>query len=326
MNFAKLGSLPSVMLAIACVCAGGAMGVSAWAAEAEEPVKSNAVGNVEAPLGDRFSIFDRVAQQQTRVIFYRPTTQKQAGAATIYVNGRYHASLIAGGYAELCMSPRKAEVGVRMVKVGDRPKDGLESSTPLDLTSGQTTFMRLREGGASRGTLQSVPANEALPELQATRLQTHTISRVPDSEPCMDGGSAPSMVKPQQINLAADALFAFSKSDQNSMTLAGRQSLDKLIGQIKDEYLTIERINIVGHADPLGNEILNERLASERALTVRAYLLSHGLQNIRITGQSKGSREPVVNTCSRELSPAAILCNQPNRRVVIEISGSQRNR
>lgn len=331
MKLVKFGTLQSVVLAIAGLAVGG-LTSHAFAADGDEVSKSSALSSVKAPLGDRFSMFDRVAQQQSRVIFYRPTTQRQAGAASIYVNGRYHASLIAGGYTELCMPPKKAEIGVRMVKVGDRPKDGLESISALDLTPGQTTFMRLREAGTSRATLQAVAANEALAELQATRLQSHTISRVLDAEQCVEGGATvavvptPNAAKSEQILLAADALFAFGKSDKNSMTLAGRQSLDKLVSQIKGDYAAVDLINVVGHADPLGNEAANERLASERALTVRAYLLSHGLQNIRITGQSKGSREPMVTTCGQEISPASIQCNQPNRRVVIEISGVQRPR
>ena len=332
MKFAKLGSFQSVVLAMACMCAGG-VAISALAADNVEAAKTSAASNIQAPLGDSFSIFERVTDKQTRVIFYRPTTQKQPGAATVYVNGSYHASLIPGGYAELCMPPNKAEVGVRTVKVGDRPKDGLDTITALNLTAGQTTFVRVRESSTSRVALQPIAANEALAELQATRQQIHTISRVPDAEQCIDGGSAPvttpvptpAVAKPDQINLAADALFAFSKSDKNSMTTAGRRSLDKLISQIKEEYLNIQRINVVGHADPLGNPILNEQLANDRALTVREYLLSHGLQNIRITGQSKGSREPIVTSCSPELSAASILCNQPNRRVVVEISGVHRN-
>jgi OmpA-OmpF porin, OOP family len=325
MKFAKSSSLQSVALIIAC-----AWGVSShvWAADNNEVVKNANLTMIENPLGDRSAVFERIALQQTRLIVYRPASQTQQGSATVYVNGYYHTTLIPGGYAELCMPPNKAEVGVRRVRVGDRPKDRLDTITALDLNPGQTTFMRLQVQGAGSAMLQPLPASEAQVELQATRQQIHTISRVPDAMPCIDGGSAPTstpaVTKSQQINLAADALFAFSKSDKSSITMAGRQSLDNLISRIKGDYVTIDRINVIGHADPLGNEALNERLAKERAITVRQYFLSHGLQNTRITGQSKGSREPLVTTCSKELSPASILCNQPNRRVMVEISGVQR--
>ncbi|MGV0962228.1 MAG: OmpA family protein [Limnohabitans sp.] len=321
MKFTKFGSLQSVVLALACAWS---VTPHALAADNQDAVKSNGISTIEAPLGDRFSMAARIPARQTRVIFYRPTTQTQPGAATIYVNGNYHASLIAGAYAELCMVPNQAEIGVRMAKVGDRPKDNLEAITLQKLNAGQTTFMRLREAGTSGPVFEPIRSTEALAELQATRQQIHTISRVPDAQPCIDAGAAaPEVTK--QINLAADTLFAFGKSSINSMSLTGRQSLDDLVRKIKSEYLSVDHINLIGHSDPLGNEAYNERLANERALTVRTYLLSHGLPNTRITGQSKGAREPLVTTCSKVLSPASVLCNQPNRRVIVEVSGVQRS-
>lgn len=334
MKFGKISTLRSSALAITCAWTLGLSGAVLAANNTEVDQKGRAL----TALGNRFTMLDRVAAQQTRVIFYRPATHTQPGAATVYVNGSHHASLIPGAYAELCMPPNKAEIGVRMVKVGDRPKDSLDTITVLTLNPGQTTFMRLREQGSSRVVLQPIAASEALAELQATREQIHTISRVPGAVECMDGGSstatatpiapatAPAavMTKPQQINLEADALFAFGKSDPSGMTLAGRQSLDNLVSQIKGEYINIDRIHVIGHADPLGNQAINERLANDRAMTVREYLLSHGLQNTRITSQGKGSREPVLTTCSPVISPASVLCNKPNRRVVVEISGVHR--
>jgi len=322
MKFAKFRSARATVLSMTCVwtlCLSGA-------ALAVNNTESDHKALASMALGDKFSMFDRVAVLQTRVIFYRPATQTQPGAATVYVNGRHHASLVPGAYAELCMPPNKAEIGVRMVKVGDRPKDSLDTITVVTLNPGQTTFMRLREQGASRAVLQPVAASEALAELQLTREQIHTISRVPDAAQCIDSGPSPAPIiaKPQQINLAADALFAFSKSDPNSMTLTGRQSLDTLVSKIKAEYINIDRINVIGHADPLGNEAINERLANDRAMTVREYLLGHGLQNTRISSEGKGSREPVLRTCSPVLSPASVSCNKPNRRVVVEILGVHR--
>lgn len=334
MKLAKLRSLQPVVM-IACLWVAG-VSTSVLAAASGELAKSGAAGSIERPLGEKFAMFERIPVQQTRVIVYRPVTQAQLGAATVYVNGYYHASLIPGGYVAVCMAPNKAELGVRIVESGRNPKDSLDTITAINLMAGQTTFLRVREPANGRAVLQPVAAVQALPEVQTTREQIHTISRLPDALECIDAGPAPTPVpvpvlapapviaKPQQFNLAADALFAFSKSDKNSMTLAGRQSLDNLINKIKGDYMTIDRINVIGHADPLGKESINERLANDRAITVRDYLLTNGLQNIRITGEGKGSREPVFKTCGREINPVAVLCNQPNRRVVVEISGARR--
>lgn len=280
---------------------------------------------IDKPQGEKFAMFESVAARQTRVVVYRPTSAPPVGAATVYINDHYHASLTPGGYFEVCLPPGGAELGVRMVDAGRRPKDNLDTITALNLNGGQTTFLRVREEGSARAVLQPVSKGAALLELQNTRQQIHTISRVAEVIECVEGGPTPVVAaKPQQINLAADALFAFGKSDRNSMSPAGRLSLDNLISQIKGQYMSIDRIHIVGHADPLGNESLNERLSSERALTVRDYLLSNGLQGTNVSGEGRGSREPVANQCSRVISPASVQCNQPNRRVMVEISGARR--
>jgi len=322
MKLTKFGIVQSLVASVTCVLV---LSLSTATLAATNTEASQGTSSIDKPLGDRFAMFERVPAQQTRVIFYRPKTQTLPGAATVYVNGYYHASLIPGGYAEICMPPNKAELGVRIVEAGRSPKDNLDTITAISLNGGQTTFMRVREQGSARAVLQPVAAAEALPEVQSTRQQIHTISRVPEATNCVDGGPAPVVAaKPQQINLAADALFAFGKSDRNSMSLAGRQSLDNLVGKIKGEYINLDRINVIGHADPLGNDTINERLSSERAITVRDYLLLNGLQGTRITGEGRGSREPVVTTCGRVQSPASVLCNQPNRRVVVEITGARR--
>ncbi|WP_158270675.1 OmpA family protein [Limnohabitans sp. Bal53] len=293
-------------------------------------------------------MFERVAQHQSRIIIYRATGTNQPGAATVYVNDRYHASLIPGGYAQVCLPPGGAELGVRMVAVGRNPKDNLDSTTAINPKGGETSFLSVREQAGMLAVLQPVPAAQAMQELQGTRQQAHTISRVPNAEKCIDAGPAAPQVASQpihqaaasvasqpihqaaasvalqQINLAADSLFAFGKSDLKSMSTAGRTSLDNLISQIKTPYLSIERVHIVGHADPLGSEVINDRLSTDRAKTVRDYLLVNGLQVSRIESEGRGSREPVVRHCGSVATAQAIACNQPNRRVAIELSGVRR--
>ncbi|PUE40222.1 hypothetical protein B9Z50_12250 [Limnohabitans sp. Bal53] len=304
--------------------------------------------SVQQPLGQRFAMFERVAQHQSRIIIYRATGTNQPGAATVYVNDRYHASLIPGGYAQVCLPPGGAELGVRMVAVGRNPKDNLDSTTAINPKGGETSFLSVREQAGMLAVLQPVPAAQAMQELQGTRQQAHTISRVPNAEKCIDAGPAAPQVASQpihqaaasvasqpihqaaasvalqQINLAADSLFAFGKSDLKSMSTAGRTSLDNLISQIKTPYLSIERVHIVGHADPLGSEVINDRLSTDRAKTVRDYLLVNGLQVSRIESEGRGSREPVVRHCGSVATAQAIACNQPNRRVAIELSGVRR--
>jgi outer membrane protein OmpA-like peptidoglycan-associated protein len=131
-------------------------------------------------------------------------------------------------------------------------------------------------------------------------------------------------VVPQSITLAADALFAFGRSDINAMSPMGRASLDALVQRLRSEYIKLDRLHIIGHADPIGNAFSNERLSMDRAQTVRDYLMQSGLNTIQITSEGKGSREPVAGQCGLTATPDAIACHAPNRRVVIEIIGARR--
>ena len=64
MKFAKLESLQSVVLAIACA---GGLAPYAFAADNNEAAKTSAASTIQAPLGDSFSIFDRVVDSSTKL-------------------------------------------------------------------------------------------------------------------------------------------------------------------------------------------------------------------------------------------------------------------
>ena len=274
-------------------------------------------------FGQKYAQAGEVVAQQSRMVFYRTRQSSSVpGAASVYVNGAYHASIIPGGYSELCMPPGSVELGLKSVEVGRNVKDNLDTITVMRSASAQTQFFRVQDTGRGRQVLQPVQAAEALREIEGAREQTHTISRVVGAVECsINRNPAPA---PQTITLAADALFAFGRSDLAAMSPQGRASLDALVARLRNEYIQIDRLNVIGHADPLGQPGPNERLSIERAQTVRDYLIQAGLSGARITSEGRGDREPVVMQCGRVATPQAITCHAPNRRVVIDIAGARR--
>lgn len=113
-----------------------------------------------------------VANGQSRIIFYNPGTSSLPGAATVYINGRYHASLIAGAYSPVCLPPGKVELGTRQIDIQKRAnKDGLDSMTLVSLQNGQNQYVRVQ--GDSKKTIALIPVNasEAQKEL-AQNLKT----------------------------------------------------------------------------------------------------------------------------------------------------------
>ncbi len=271
-------------------------------------------------LGHSYAGLVPIGARQSRVVVYSLEDVRLAGATSIFVNGTYHASLIGGAYSELCYSPGEVELGARQMQVGQRAKDRPDAITALQLRGGQTHYLRVRERGG-RPVLEPVAAAQAERELPAKRLQLHTLSRV--AQECVVVNEAV-QAEPSRHTLPADTLFAFARSDRAGMSAAGLGAIEQIVGGLHKDYSRIDRLHIIGHADPLGDEAINERLAIERANTVRQYIESAGQLRAPISAEGRGARELALTHCPRVDTAQARACHQPNRRVVIEVTGLRR--
>jgi OOP family OmpA-OmpF porin len=277
-----------------------------------------------------------VAAGQSRIIFYSPTTTSLPGAATVYINGRYHASLIAGGYTPVCLLPGKVELGARQIDINSRAnKDGLDSMTQLTLQSGQNQFVRVNGDSRKNIALMPVASSQAEKEIAQTRLQMHTISRVPEALECVKVtptaavsvtpvAQAAAAVSARQMQLSGDTLFAFDRADAAGLTQQGLRAIDQLGAQINAEFSHIDRVHVIGHTDPFGSDAYNDKLSAQRALTVRQHIEGRRQVNAPVTSEGRGKRELVVTECGKEQNAANIACNQPNRRVTIDVTGTAR--
>ncbi len=271
-------------------------------------------------LGERFAQLPAVAASQSRIVLYR-LPDSRPGATSVFVDDRYHASLVPGAWSQLCYRTGPVEIATRQMEAATRPaKDRYDAISVLTLQSGQVHYLRLSDA-SNQPVLRPVPAAQALQEIGATRLQLHTVSRVAQS--CAEVMPAPA-APVQTYTLPADTLFAFDRSDRAGMTDAGTRAIDLLLARLGQDYSRIDRLHLIGHADPLGLPERNERLAIERAQTVRDYINATRSLQAPITAEGRSSREPVVRHCGRVATPQAIACNQPNRRVAVEVTGVRR--
>jgi len=125
----------------------------------------------------------------------------------------------------------------------------------------------------------------------------------------------------EKITLAADTLFDFDKA---TLRPAGTKALDELAAKVKD--IKLEVIIAVGHADRVGSDDYNQKLSEKRAASVKAYLVSKGMEANRIYAEGKGEKQPVTgDKCKGDKkSKALIECLQPDRRVEIEVIGTKK--
>jgi OmpA-OmpF porin, OOP family len=127
---------------------------------------------------------------------------------------------------------------------------------------------------------------------------------------------------PEYINLAADTLFKFDKFKAEDLLPAGRAKLDEVANVIRNGYVSVNSIELIGHTDRLGSEQYNYTLGMNRAKTVHEYLATRGVPAHLLSHSSSGKSQPVTNGCQGVTPRAKLIeCLQPDRRVTVAISG-----
>ena len=114
------------------------------------------------------------------------------------------------------------------------------------------------------------------------------------------------------MTYAADAFFDFDKA---VLKPEGKAKLDDLVGKMND--VNLEAVVTVGHTDSVGADGYNQALSIRRAESVKAYLVSKGVDKSRIYTEGKGEKQPVADNKTAE-------GRAKNRRVEIEVVGTRK--
>ena len=117
-----------------------------------------------------------------------------------------------------------------------------------------------------------------------------------------------------KITYAADAFFDFDKS---VLKPQGKAKLDDLVSKIRG--IDLEVIIAVGHTDSIGTDAYNQKLSIRRAESVKAYLVSKGIDRNRVYTEGKGEKQPIATN-------KTAAGRAKNRRVEIEVVGTRPNR
>lgn len=127
------------------------------------------------------------------------------------------------------------------------------------------------------------------------------------------------VITSQKITYQADTLFDFDKA---ILKPAGKQKLDELASKIQG--MNVEVVVATGYTDRIGSDKYNDRLSLRRAQAVKSYLVSKGVPANKVYTEGKGKRNPVTgNTCKQKNRKQLIACLAPDRRVEVEVVGTQ---
>ena len=75
----------------------------------------------------------------------------------------------------------------------------------------------------------------------------------------------------------------------------------------------------MGHTDSVGSDAYNQKLSVKRADSVKAYLVSKGIEKNRVYTEGKGEKQPVADN-------KTAAGRSKNRRVEIEVVGTRPNK
>lgn len=164
------------------------------------------------------------------------------------------------------------------------------------------------------------PARSVEPCDPVARKAQAPVTRVAAAPPPPQKAAPARRMAPRNLNLSADMLFAFDKSE---LKPEGRTALDDFAGQLNGAQYEV--IYVTGHTDRIGTHEYNQRLSERRATTVRDYLAGKAIASNRIDASGKGETQPVTRAggCMGAKSVKVIACLQPDRRVHVEVTGTQ---
>lgn len=128
---------------------------------------------------------------------------------------------------------------------------------------------------------------------------------------------------PEKLTLSAGSLFDFDKA---VVKPEGKKSLDKLAHELSS--VNYDAVSVTGHTDRIGSDAYNMKLSVRRAESVKKYLVdANGIPATKIFTSGKGKSDPVTKPgeCKgKKATKALIKCLQPDRRVVVEVSGTKK--
>ena len=174
------------------------------------------------------------------------------------------------------------------------------------------------------------PTYRPEPVIQATPAPAPApvVVAAPAPQPLPVPMAAPAPVAPKpwvKVKLQADSLFGF---DQDSLQADGKKTLDKLVEELQG--VNVDAVQITGHTDRLGAKAYNTKLSTRRAEAVRNYLVQvGGMPANKVTAVGVGATQPETSfgQCQGvKASQALITCLRVDRRVEVEVTGTQQQR
>lgn len=281
-----------------------------------------------------------VPLERAAIVVYRQPQDNQSGndvAANLYINKMYQSSLLHGGmtFRHVCPGESEITLWANEGKMGRQQVNAIRLIA--DLAGGETGYYEIIDHDG-KVELHKRSASE-YSQAGKLRLQTHTIPRgivaceTPAPAPVIKGEiiAAGDGWEDEMFTLDAVGLFPLSSDAVEDIIQPGRDKIMEVARQVHTEYVRVDSVKVVGHADPTawkkqqaGAIHDNEALSYARARAVAELLQANGVKAQLMHVEGKGAKNLVVTDCPAAPKTLRDSCNQPNRRVEIIITGQHR--
>lgn len=120
----------------------------------------------------------------------------------------------------------------------------------------------------------------------------------PTTEPAPAPAKSNATVKGDSIQIPGNIVF-----DHNKATLKEGAGSEVVLGQLKqflDENPQVTKLRVEGHTDNVGQPKDNVKLSGERALTIKRWLVDHGIPKDRVIAVGFGESKPIADNSTEE--------------------------
>jgi OOP family OmpA-OmpF porin len=135
--------------------------------------------------------------------------------------------------------------------------------------------------------------------------------------------------KPEFLNIEQKIELQGMPFAKAEMTADNKAELDKFMVSLRKatkarEAVAISAVVVTGHTDRIGSLKYNMGLSERRAVVVKDYLVSMGVDQKVIFWEGKAFKQPIPVTkfCDNKMKRKQLIeCLAPNRRVTVEVVG-----
>lgn len=146
---------------------------------------------------------------------------------------------------------------------------------------------------------KAAPASTAQPEPEKPPATTEQPAGTTPAQPAAAAQPTTTVTaKHDRLNMPGNLVFEFGKS-----TLKSDPANEKVLSELKvflEQNPEITQIRIEGHTDNVGDPAGNLELSGQRALTVKTWLVEHGIAASRLLATGFGEGKPVADNSTED--------------------------